>query len=141
MLRPTPFQPATTAVLVADDDADMREAIHGLLASEGYDVIETTDGDTTLELLIDTVEHGDALPDVLVLDFVMPGFSAIGVLRELRRIAKVPPTVVITGFPDRSFTALARTFGVQRVLYKPFEGEELLVAVFEAARQAAGENA
>ncbi|HEY8088499.1 MAG TPA: response regulator [Polyangiaceae bacterium] len=132
--RATSSIPPPMSVLVADDDASARRAIHILLESEGYEVTETSDGDTTLELLVDAVMDGIPLPDVLLLDFKLPGYSGLGVLRALRRVSPIPPTVLITGFPDHSVEVLARNLGVLRVLYKPLDADDLLAAVLEAAR-------
>jgi CheY-like chemotaxis protein len=130
LVSPTP---PPVKVLVADDDDDARWTIRVALEAQGYDVVETSDGDTTLGVLLDAAAIRGALPDVLLLDFVMPGTSGIGILRALRRAAAIPATVLMTGFPDRSIETFARNLGVTCVLFKPLDLDQLLAAVLEAA--------
>lgn len=133
--RPPTKDAAAATILVADDNEATRSALRKLLAAEGYHVIEAGDGDTTLEILVDALEGGAGLPDFLLLDFSMPGFSGIGVLRALRRVARIPPTVLITGFPDPSVDALALGLGVIRVLRKPVDADELLAVILEGMKR------
>jgi CheY-like chemotaxis protein len=123
-------------VLVADDDSDGRRAIRTLLSSEGYRVVEAADGEEAREVLSRAADGVGDMPDVVVLDFVMPGFSGIGVLRAMRRFEHPPPTIVMTGFPDPAVDTFALGLGALRVLRKPLDGDELLEAVHQAAGDA-----
>jgi serine/threonine-protein kinase len=107
----------TPCILVADDDPLQRETVSDVLRDDGYEVVEAADGDEVLKLL-----GGSAVvPDVLLLDFCMPGFSGLGVLRLLQRRGKVPPTLILTGFPDNSVDRMAVQLGAVRVLHKPVD--------------------
>ncbi len=127
--------PAT--VLVADDDPSARSAIRRILSAEGYDVLEASDGSETLELLSRAADQKGALPDVVLLDFVMPGFSGLGILRVMRRFERVPPTIIMTGFLDPTVETLSRALGAVRVLRKPLDADDLLAAVLGAAQRSA----
>jgi CheY-like chemotaxis protein len=130
---------APATVLVADDDDELRQALVGLLADEGYAVIEARNGAEALELLARAADEEGALPDVVLLDFVMPGFSGLGILRVMRRFAKPPPTIILTGFPDPAVESFARSLGAICVLRKPIDAAALRRSILEAAtRGAAG---
>jgi two-component system OmpR family response regulator len=119
-------------ILVADDDGDLRAMIESVLLAEGYGVIEAHDGSRALEILASAADKGGPLPDAVILDFVMPGFSGIGILRVLPRFERPPPTIIITGFPDPSVNRLAQGLGAFRVLHKPINEDDLRAAVREA---------
>jgi CheY-like chemotaxis protein len=122
----------TTSVFVADDDRDFRDLARVALSAAGYEVIMAADGGEALERLAALVDAHTPLPDVLVLDFVMPRLSGLGVLGALCSLGRVPPTLVITGFADPSVDTFARNLGAFRVLRKPFNDDELCAAVAEA---------
>lgn len=119
--------------LVADDDEASRRAVALLLKADGYDVVECCDGEEALYCLAAAIDGADSLPDLLVLDFCMPGLSGIGLLRILRRFSRLPPTILMTGFPDPSVEIFARNVGVATFIRKPLEWEALRSAVRDAA--------
>jgi len=124
-------------ILLADDDEELRNAIEAVLVAEGYEVLEACDGRRALEMLASAADKRGPLPDVVILDFVMPGLSGLGILRLLRRFERPPPTIIITGFRDPSVTPLALNLGAFRVLRKPIKEGELCAAVGEAVAWAA----
>jgi CheY-like chemotaxis protein len=132
MSTPVPATPRAPLVFVADDDADQRTAVRMALEQDGCDVVEACDGDEALAVL---AAMADA-PDVILLDFCMPGFSGLGVLRLLRRLGRIPPTYIVTAFRDESVSTLAERFGAAGVLYKPVDLDELCAAVRTAAKAA-----
>jgi CheY-like chemotaxis protein len=119
-------------VLLADDDQDLRDAIESVLVAEGYRVLEASDGRRALEMLASAADRRGPLPDVVILDFVMPGFSGLGILRVLRRFERPPPTIIMTAFPDPSVNRLAQNLGAFRVLRKPINEGALRAVVSEA---------
>lgn len=121
-------------VLVADDDDDVRTAVTRILEADGYTVVQAADGETALEMLARGADDPASRPDVVLLDFVMPGFSGLGIMRVMRRFERRPPVIVMTAFPDRTVESLARGLGAHRVMRKPFDEQELREAVFEASR-------
>lgn len=83
-------------VVIADDAPAMRRGFAELLGEiEGVAVVGAA-GDAPQA--IDTVRR--LLPDVLVLDFRMPGGGGLAVLDALRDDARVPLTIVVTNYPD-----------------------------------------
>jgi CheY-like chemotaxis protein len=119
----------SATILVADDDEDLRRSLSSLLSGEGYAVLESKDGASTLEFLAEAADGRRARPDALLLDFCMPGLSGIGLLGILRRFGPIPPTIVITAFPDPSVETFAHNAGAVRVMRKPVDGQDVLAAV------------
>lgn len=108
-------------VLIADDDDDCRAILRRALEVEGFDVIEVSHGDEALEALARAADHLTRVPDAVILDVCMPGYSGLGILRVMRRFPSRPPTFVVTGFTDPSVETFARNFGAVRVFTKPVD--------------------
>ena len=111
-------------VLVADDDADIREMLSIVLEMNHVRVIGAGDGREVLDRAKDT-------PDLalVLLDLMMPGMNGAEVLRLMRRdpaLAKIP-VVVLSG--DRSARETASTFGAAGCLMKPIELDDLMKEV------------
>jgi two-component system phosphate regulon response regulator PhoB len=111
-------------ILVADDDEDVMAVLLDTLEPEGFRVLSANDGETALAIA--RTEY----PDVLVLDWMMPGLDGLQVCRALRadsdpRLAEVP-VVLITGRSDAADTATGFDAGVTDYLTKPFKPSVLL---------------
>ena len=65
-------------MLVADDEARIRDIVRSYLEAEGFDVVSAGDGEEALRLA------RERKPDVVVLDVMMPGLDGVEVLRRLR---------------------------------------------------------
>jgi CheY-like chemotaxis protein len=122
-----------STAFLADDDTGFRETARQLLTEDGYAVTEAADGGEALELLSAMADARLPLPEVLILEFVMPRLSGLGVLLALRRMVRLPPTLMMTRFLDPSVDTLAARLGVHRVLRKPVDGYALCAAVAETA--------
>lgn len=114
-------------VLLAEDQAEMRALLCGMLAREGYEVVVAQDGPGLIQTLIAglTDEGGAWVPDLIISDVRMPGFSGVEVLARLRREALATPVVLITAFGDDELREEVERLGSARVLDKPFELEQL----------------
>jgi DNA-binding response OmpR family regulator len=119
-------------VLVAEDDEDLRALVRRFLMDDGFVVIEAATGNAALEYLARAADDAAALPDVLLLDFVLPGLSGLGILRVMRRFKRAPATVIMTAFPDPSVDRFALNLGAVRVLRKPIDADELHDALVSA---------
>jgi CheY-like chemotaxis protein len=124
---------APALVLVAEDHEETRCALTQLLRSEGYDVMEAANGAQALELIAGAADGLGPVPDVALLDFLMPRLSGLGVLRVLRRFRNVPSAIIMTAFPDPSVETFARNLGALRVLHKPVTADDVSASVLEAA--------
>ena len=118
----------SATVLVIDDDAHVRRFLANSLDALGYRVAEAEDGHTGLRAL-ETV-----IPDVLVVDFAMPGLNGAEVAEAAW--ARLPglPIVFASGYADTA--AIEDVAGPNTpILRKPFRVDELKVAVAEALRK------
>lgn len=123
--------PATHAatVLIVDDDADVRRFLADSLDALGYQVTEAEDGHAGLRAL----EQG--APDVMVVDFAMPGLNGAEVAKAARQKWPRLPIVFASGYAD---TAAIEDVGGPDVsiLRKPFRVNELRGAIADALRMA-----
>jgi CheY-like chemotaxis protein len=107
-------------VLIADDEAHIRELLRDFLAGVGYEVLAVATGAEALAA-VPTFQ-----PDVILLDMLMPGLSGRDVLDALRRTGVTVPVILISGTPR-----LVEE-GFFRVLRKPFDLRTLADAVAAA---------
>jgi len=113
--------------LIADDSAAIRDVLREALVDEGYDVSEAASGD---EVLAEFNGNGVPKPDLVLMDIRMPGKDGIEVLRALRasRDAELP-IIVMTAFGSASTAIEAMKLGAFDYIAKPFELEEVTVAI------------
>jgi DNA-binding response OmpR family regulator len=112
------------SVLIADDDQSVRTMVRTLLESEGYEVLEASDGQETLDVI------GSRSPDVLVLDVRMPKLDGMGVLRKLQGESGTTQRVVmLTGAVEEEDHLRAWGAGADDYVTKPFEPEALVGAI------------
>ncbi|BBY78440.1 histidine kinase [Mycolicibacterium parafortuitum] len=118
---------ATTAarVLVADDNADMREYLTRLLRSDGYQVEAVVDGRQALESI-----RADA-PDIVISDVMMPGLDGLELVAELRadRRTAAVPVLLLSARAGQEASISGLRAGADDYLVKPFAAAELLARV------------
>ncbi len=113
-------------VLVIEDDTMVRETIQALLESDGYEVALAGDGDVGLAMF------ARQRPDLVVTDIIMPVKEGIETIRALRRLDADVPILAVSGggrMRNLDFLAVARSFGANATLAKPFEADEFLKTV------------
>jgi DNA-binding response OmpR family regulator len=122
--------PAMKRVLLAEDSREIRELLTRALELDGYEVIGFPDGTSLVDYLGDVMhEHTDtAVPDIIVSDIRMPGFSGIDVLSALRRAELQVPVILITAFGNDEIAAEARRLGAS-LFNKPFDIDDLRTAL------------
>lgn len=115
------------AILVVDDEPQVRKVVRSVLEADGYTVTEASDGPAAL-LLMNSM-NGPRGPHLVVLDVMMPGIDGIEVCRRINHgRSKV---VMLTARDDAETRAAAEDAGADRYLTKPFSAVELLDAVRE----------
>lgn len=114
-------------VLVVDDDFDIQLLLRLELEAEGYEVETADNGRIALERI------PAMRPDVVLLDVMMPEIDGWGVLQRLED--PKPPIIVVSGLATNRDThyAYAIELGALGFVSKPFDAEELLRIVGEAA--------
>jgi two-component system, OmpR family, KDP operon response regulator KdpE len=122
-------------IFVADDDETFRGLLEEELLARGYEVIEARDGAETLDKLALAADGQSAWPDILVLDVHMPDFSGLGILSALQGIPERPPTLLVTGLPDKTIEAAVADLAVYRVFRKPIDLEDLMACILDATQR------
>ena len=122
-----------TRALIAEDDAEIRQALERILRFEGYHVTSVADGAAALESV------GESPPDVIVLDVMMPFVDGLAVCRRLRERGDRTPILMLTARGDVGDRVEGLDAGADDYLAKPFELEELL-ARLRALRRRVGES-
>jgi signal transduction histidine kinase len=111
-------------VLIADDEPDMRRFLHSQL-EEDYEVMEAVDG------LMATEKAEQFLPDIILLDLMMPHKDGLQVCKELREIPSTAgiPIILLTARADEEAKFDALQIGANDFLAKPFSSIELQARV------------
>ena len=122
-------------ILVADDDAAVRESLGRALRLEGYEVELASDGAEALERL---AANGDD-PDLVVLDVLMPNVDGLEVCRTLRRTGSRLPVLMLTARDEVSDRVAGLDAGADDYVVKPFALAELLARVRALLRRSADE--
>lgn len=112
-----------TRILVVDDDARIRTVVRRGLAYEGYRVVEAASGEEGLEK---AREH---LPDLVVLDIMLPGMDGLEVTRRLRSSRDEVAILMLTARDEVRHRVEGLETGADDYLVKPFSFEELLARV------------
>lgn len=115
-------------ILIAEDDAAMRDLIAATLRWEGYRVVATRNGIEALERLGSAVLGHDRYA-AIVSDICMPGPSGLDVLSGLRAAGERVPIVLITAFGTNETYAHAMELGASAILAKPFRLETLVTVL------------
>jgi len=111
--------------MVVDDERAVRDSLRRALTLEGYDVELAEDGEQALERL----EGGDAQPDVVVLDVLMPGIDGLEVCRRLRGRGLRIPVLMLTARDGVKDRVAGLDAGADDYVVKPFALEELFARV------------
>ncbi len=117
-----------TRILVVDDDPGVREALFEFLASHGYDVASAGD---SREM---DGELARSLPDLIVLDYMMPGENGLDICRRLGKDG--PPIIMLSakGYDDVE-RIVGLEAGADDYLAKPFHPRELLARMRSVLRR------
>ena len=112
-------------VLVADDDDDIRDLVAFRLDRAGYEVLRAGDGQQALDL---AKEH---VPDLAVLDVMMPKLTGYDVTRALRADAATSriPVILLTARVQEADVARGFEAGADDYVKKPFSPQELKARV------------
>ncbi|MFK0283787.1 response regulator transcription factor [Streptomyces sp. NPDC090499] len=112
-------------ILLADDDAAVRDGIGRLLRFEGYETVLAGDGRVALDL----VGAPESEPDLVLMDVEMPGLDGLAATRRIRASGSTVPILMITGRNAVGDRIVALDNGADGYLAKPFAAEELLARV------------
>ncbi len=119
----------TTRILVAEDDAHIREGVVDLLESEGFAVTAADNGVAAVDA------WRNAAPDLILLDIMMPGSSGYDVCREIRKTDSRTPIIMLTAKGEEIDKVVGLELGADDYVTKPFGVRELLARVHAVLRR------
>lgn len=108
-------------IVVADDDADIRDLVVFKLEQSGHDVVAVGDGAAAVDAC------RDAVPDLAVLDVMMPGMSGFDACRALRADPALAgiPVILLTARAQEADIEQGFSAGAEDYVVKPFSPREL----------------
>jgi UDP-3-O-acyl N-acetylglucosamine deacetylase len=113
-------------ILIVDDEPGIRSSVRGVLADEGYRVLEAEDGRGALQLI------ASERPRLVILDIWMPEMDGIELLRHIRDSHPGTPVIVISGHGNIETAVTATKLGAFDFIEKPFSLDGLLHVVDRA---------
>ena len=114
-------------ILVVEDDLHLMEGIRDILEINDYNVLTATNGVAGLEVL----QAQDRPPDLIVSDIMMPRMDGYEFFHEVRRRERwiAIPFIFLTAKGERDDIKRGKSMGAEDYVVKPFDADELLVAV------------
>ncbi len=116
-------------ILIVDDEESVRNALAGVMADEGYEVVTTASGKAGFDLLNET--H----PALALLDIAMPGMDGIETLRRFKEARPEMPVIMITGHGTIETAVKTTKMGAYDFMVKPPELEHLTLVVRHALEE------
>ena len=114
-------------ILVVDDEPPIRKLLRMGLSSQGYDVLEASDGKGALELLAKK-------PALVILDLGLPDIDGHELLRRIRHRQEALPIIVLSSRGDEAGKVAALDLGADDYVTKPFGMDELFARIRAAMR-------
>jgi len=121
-------------ILIADDDESVAEFIELSLRREGFELVLARDGEQTLKLAL------EELPDLILLDIMMPKVDGFEILRRLRAdpSTETIPIILVTAKNLSADKVLGLTAGADDYILKPFDPMELVARVKSTLKRSKG---
>ena len=116
-------EPKSKTILIVEDDSSARRAIGRFLKCEGWIILEASNGVQGLRIF------RSQLPEIVLTDVVMPGFDGFFLTAVIKSISPQSPIIIMTGLGDPELDEKAQDLGISALLRKPFDPEQLLVAL------------
>jgi two-component system response regulator ResD len=123
---------AMTQVLVVDDEPMVREVLARYLEAEGFAVVTAGDGVEAL------VRFGEAAPDLVLLDLMLPRIDGFEVFDRLRTLGRVP-VIMLTARGEETDRVVGLDLGADDYVTKPFSPREVVARVRAVLRRTGGE--
>jgi DNA-binding response OmpR family regulator len=121
--------PRTHRILVVDDEPRVREVVARYLHRDGYEVQVAVDGEGARQSL------ADFIPDLVVLDIMLPNDSGLEILRDIRRQGELP-VILLTARAEEADRVAGLELGADDYVVKPFSPRELTARVRSVLRRA-----
>jgi DNA-binding response OmpR family regulator len=124
-------------VLVVEDEPVIADAVAARLRGEGFRVRVVGDGPAAVRAALDHADHADhadGVPDLIVLDLMLPGFDGLEVCRRVQAQRPVP-VLMLTARDDETDKLVGLGVGADDYLTKPFSMRELVARVHALLRR------
>ena len=119
---------AKQKILIADDEAQIREILRIYFEKEGFDVIEAEDGAAAI------LKVQSEKPDILLLDIMMPVLDGIEVCKQVRKMSDLP-IIMVTAKDDDDDRIAGLEIGADDYITKPFSPKELVARIKAVMRR------
>jgi len=115
-----------TAILIIDDDDQLRTSFQKLLSEEGYSVEGAPSGEAGLKML-----HA-RIPDLVILDMRLPGMNGLETFKAIHSVDPKLPVIIMTAFGTTETAIEATKMGAFEYILKPFDIPEMLGIIRQA---------
>jgi len=112
-----------SSILVVEDDRSLREGLALNLRLQGYGVLTAANGEQGMQMAF------DRRPDLIVLDIMMPGWSGLDILDELRKRGENVPVLILSARSTTRDKVNGLRTGADDYMTKPFDLPELIARV------------
>ena len=113
-------------ILIIDDEVGMRKYLQRLFVDNGYRVVSASNGEQGLE------ELARSAPDLVLVDLKMPKVDGIEFLKEAKKKSSTLPIIIMTAYGSMESAIEAMKLGAYDYINKPFDMDEILLAVNKA---------
>lgn len=110
-------------ILIVEDDKSLREGLAMNLRMAGYEVVTASDGESGMKMAF------DVRPDLVVLDVMLPGWSGLDILEELRKRRENVPVLILSARGSTPQKVEGLKSGADDYMTKPFDLPELIARV------------
>lgn len=121
----------TEKIMVVDDDINICELLRLYLEKEGFSAIIVNDGAAAVTMF------QDCLPDLVLLDIMLPKLDGWQVCREIRKISE-KPIIMLTAKGETFDKVLGLELGADDYVVKPFDTKEIIARVKAVLRRTSG---
>ncbi len=114
------------SILIVDDEPSILASLEGLLSDEGFNVLVATNGYEAIKIIEKEV------PDLVLLDIWMPGLDGLETLKEIKKVHKTLPVIMITGHGTIETAVDSTKMGAFDFIEKPLSIDKVIVAINNA---------
>ncbi|HEX7474474.1 MAG TPA: response regulator, partial [Dehalococcoidales bacterium] len=129
------MDPKTTKVLLIDDDPNLRGVLSDILKEKGFESVPVK----SVAAALAQIEQQDI--DVVLIDIKLEDMSGLDVLRSIKARSPEIECIMLTGHASQATAIKAVNLGAYSYFQKPYEVDQLLVAIRRAAEKHAAEHA